>query len=306
LWQNRAYVGSGDGWIYCLEAATGKQLWRFRASPADRRIPLYGSLSSTWPVASGVLVEDGVAYAAAGIANHDGTHVYALDAVSGKLRWHNGSSGRLHPETASGVSVNGHLLLHGKQLHLAGGNMTAVGSYDVANGKCVTDPQAPVSHTQFRAGSDLFVVGNQVVAAGSPLHSSLGDYRMVSQAMLQTPAGDLVMSYGPHDSRVALLPAGSGAQANAAARWQQKPLNRIYGLAVARNAVVIAGVQDATREGESPSAHVVTLNLKDGSTMWSHSLPTTPVPWGVLVNRAGRVVVSLQDGRTVCIGAADG
>ena len=109
LWQGRALVGSGDGWIYCFEAATGRQLWRFRAAPAERFIPVYGSLRSTWPVASGVLVADGVAYAAAGIANHDGTHVVALDAETGKLRWHNRTSGALHPQTGSGVSVNGAL-----------------------------------------------------------------------------------------------------------------------------------------------------------------------------------------------------
>src|SRR5262249_25754997 len=75
VWQGRLYAGSGDGWIYALEAKTGRQLWRFRAAPVERTIPVYGSLRSAWPVASGVLVDGGVLYAAAGIANHDGTHV---------------------------------------------------------------------------------------------------------------------------------------------------------------------------------------------------------------------------------------
>ena len=60
IWQHRAYVGSGDGWVYCLEAATGRQLWRFRAAPEVRSIPLYGTLSSTWPVGSGILVQNGI------------------------------------------------------------------------------------------------------------------------------------------------------------------------------------------------------------------------------------------------------
>ena len=63
----RAYVGSGDGCVYALEAKTGRLLWRFRVAPVDRRIMVYGALCSTWPVNSGVLVADGVAYAAAGI-----------------------------------------------------------------------------------------------------------------------------------------------------------------------------------------------------------------------------------------------
>jgi outer membrane protein assembly factor BamB len=67
--ESRLFVGSGDGWLYVYESATGRLLWRFRAAPAERRIPVYGALMSTWPVASGVLVEDGVAYFAAGIVN---------------------------------------------------------------------------------------------------------------------------------------------------------------------------------------------------------------------------------------------
>src|SRR5690606_37457236 len=74
---DRAYVGGGDGWVYCLEAATGRLLWRFRAAPEERMMPVYGTLTSTWPVGSGVLVHDGMVYAAAGISNFDGTHVYA-------------------------------------------------------------------------------------------------------------------------------------------------------------------------------------------------------------------------------------
>ncbi|HDY89488.1 MAG TPA: hypothetical protein ENH82_15415, partial [bacterium] len=86
IWNNRAFVGSGDGWVYSLEAKTGRQLWRFRAAPVERKMPVYGKLLSTWPAASGVLVEDGTAYFAAGISNFDGIHVYALDAESGEIK----------------------------------------------------------------------------------------------------------------------------------------------------------------------------------------------------------------------------
>jgi outer membrane protein assembly factor BamB len=247
-----------------------------------------------------VLVEDGVVYAAAGIASYDGTHVYALDALTGKPRWHNHSSGTLHPETGSGVSVNGHLLLSGKQLHLAGGNMVPVASYDLADGKCATDPLAPPSHTQFKAGSDLFLVGGQVLAGSTPLYSAKGDYRMANQGVLSIPAGDLVLTYGPHDSRIALQDAGTGLK-QVQPRWQQRPVNRIYGVAVTPAAVVIAGVQDPARPEDKPTALVTALSLKDGATLWTQPLPAAPVPWGVLVDRAGRVVVTMQDGRIVCL-----
>lgn len=299
---NRLYVGSGDGWVYCLQRDSGRMNWRFRAAPAERHIPVYGSFSSTWPVASGVLVEDGVAYAAAGIANHDGTHVYALDASSGSIKWHNHTSGSLHPETSAGVSINGHLLLAKKQLHLAGGNMVPVASYELADGKCVTDPSAPQSHTQFKAGSDLFLVNDQVQAGGSPLYSSRGDYRMVNQAVLQTPVGDVVVAYGPHDSRVALHGGGTGATPGSKPAWQQTPINRIAAVAVTPNAIVIAGNQDPLQTGEPLQPLVMALSIQDGSTLWSHPLPALPSSWGLLVDRDGHVVVSLEDGRVLSFG----
>jgi outer membrane protein assembly factor BamB len=298
VWKGRLYAGSGDGWVYCLEAKTGRQLWRFRAAPIERTIPVYGTLRSTWPVASGVLVEDGVVYAAAGMANHDGTHVYALDAITGKLRWHNGTSGSLHPVTAGGVSVNGHLLLHNKKLHLAGGNVVAVASYDVKDGKCLTDPQSPMSHTQFRAGSDLFVEGKQVMVSGSPLYSSQGDYRMVSQAVLDTPAGKVLAMLGPHNSTVGLVEAG--ANPGAKARWTQKAVSRIQGLAVTKNALVIAGTHDPVKKTDRTSYTVLALSLKDGSVLWQEALPATPASWGLALDRDGRVIVSLEDGRVLC------
>jgi outer membrane protein assembly factor BamB len=304
LWQGRALVGSGDGWIYCLEAATGRRLWRFRAAPAERVIPVYGSLRSTWPVAGGVLVADGVAYAAAGIANYDGTHVFALDAATGKIRWHNNTSGSLNPETSSGASVNGHLLLHGDRLHLAGGNMAPVVSYSLADGRCSTDPSAPKSHTQYTAGSDLFAVGRHVLCGGPPLYSGRGDYRMVNQAVLQTPVGDLAFAYGPHDGRVALFEPGTSPQAGAKPRWAQQPLNRMHGVAVTPRTVVVAGLRDLDSPAERPEPWLMALTVADGTTVWSQPLPAPAVPWGVLVDRDGRVVVSLEDGGVVCF--ADG
>ena len=53
--------------MYAFEAVTGRQLWRFRAAPAERRIHVHGRLLSNWPVGSGVLVEGGVVYAATGV-----------------------------------------------------------------------------------------------------------------------------------------------------------------------------------------------------------------------------------------------
>jgi len=127
IWDGRAFVGSGDGYVYCLEAVTGRLLWRFRAAPQERRIMVYGALCSTWPVNSGVLIEDGVAYAAAGIVNRDGTFVYALDAREGKLKWQNA-----RPAWAS---AQGDLTVNRGLLWMASGNMRARTAYDLKTGQ---------------------------------------------------------------------------------------------------------------------------------------------------------------------------
>jgi hypothetical protein len=45
------------------------------------------------------------------------------------------------------------------------------------------------------------------------------------------------------------------------------------------------------------------LTAKDpsgGKEMWTLKLPGEPVRWGLAVDRTGRIIVSLQDGRVVC------
>ncbi len=168
----RAYAGGGDGQVYCLDAATGQLLWRFRAAPVERHIMVYGSLSSTWPAHSGVLVHDGVAYVGAGIIDHDGTYVYALDAESGKILWQNNSSGHLNVELRKGVSVQGNLSIQAGQLLMAGGNQVSPAHYDLKSGIC---DALSFEQGQSKANNGKFVgvfLGGTAIAGGRILHSS--------------------------------------------------------------------------------------------------------------------------------------
>ncbi|HID95729.1 MAG TPA: tetratricopeptide repeat protein [Candidatus Latescibacteria bacterium] len=60
------YVGSGDGYVYCLRAADGTAIWRFRTGG---------------PILSISLTDDMV------VAGSDDRWLYAIDRTSGKLRW---------------------------------------------------------------------------------------------------------------------------------------------------------------------------------------------------------------------------
>jgi len=180
VWNGRAYVGSGDGHVYALEAATGRMLWRFRAAPVERRIMLYGALGSTWPVNTGVLVDNGVAYFAAGVIDTDGTYVYALDAETGRIQWQNHSSGHLNAELRKGVSAQGTLTIARERLLMAGGNLICPGAYDRQTGKCLSAaPQNGLPRTN--RGQDVCVFADRYVLFGGRLLYSAVE-RVVSPA----------------------------------------------------------------------------------------------------------------------------
>ena len=315
-------IGSGDGWVYAFEARTGRLLWRFRTAPAERKIPVYGALVSTWPAASGVIVEDGIAYVAAGIVNYDGTYVYALDATTGRIKWQNNSSGHLDAQARSGVSVQGHLLLHDGRLYLAGGNAVSPAIYDTKDGKCLNDPNLVQTLTQNNVllsksprGWELSLLGNQVVACGKPFYAhpkyDVFDSTVFSRVFLTSSAGRDVVWVSNQNSRRILCfdhidrKLLSQSMANPRNQFlvdwaklgiKKEPLwshqcNQSVAIAVCGNAVVVA-----------EKSKIVALNLKNGSLLWSHGLPSPAVSWGLAVDRNGRVVVTLEDGTVLCFG----
>ncbi len=184
----RIYVGCGDGHVYCLEAATGRLLWRFRAAPVERHIMVFDRLNSTWPVGSGVLVHDGVVYFAAGIIDHDGTYVYALDAKTGELKWQNNSTGHLSDELRKGVSVQGNLSILGNQLLLAGGNQVSPAQFDLNTGKCEAksfDQGRPKANNGRFVGSfrnEAVIVGGRIMYSAPENVSTKGFFGVFSKS----------------------------------------------------------------------------------------------------------------------------
>ena len=108
-WQGRLHVGSQDGWVYCLQADSGRLIWRFRGAPHDRKMLYYGRPQSLWPIAGGVIVEDGTVQFCAGRCSHDRVFVWSLDARTGEVLWQNDQAGRAVEITGpeGGISPHG-------------------------------------------------------------------------------------------------------------------------------------------------------------------------------------------------------
>ena len=86
--RGRVYAGSDDGRLYCLDLASGAEVWHYRADGGvDKRLCGNGRIVSQWPVRCGICVDAGVVYAAAGVFPKLGTVLFAVDAQTGRELW---------------------------------------------------------------------------------------------------------------------------------------------------------------------------------------------------------------------------
>ncbi len=340
VWKGRAYVGSSDGAVYCLEAATGRLLWRFRVAPVERRIMVYDRLCSTWPITSGVLVQEGVAYAAAGIIDYDGTYVYALDAKTGKPKWGNTTSGHLDKLLRKGVSAQGVLTIAGAHLWMPGGNIISPACYSLKDGKCLSRSVGNGSPRANR-GEEIGVLGGDYLIFGGRLqYSGIRNYvnpaaftiakvgngrigKAIHIGFGKIPsawsAEKFVMANGPLSMPACI---DSGALVEHLEKASQMNLRQQYRYAntlkknwtaqelkdsdtvafvIAKNAI-LAAIQEQRPRSLSSNWTLAGLNPETGKVMWRKRLASAVLPGGLLVDRHGRIIVVHEDGSVSCFG----
>ncbi len=131
VWKSKVYFGSDDGCAYCVEAASGRVVWKLRAAPADDRLLGSGRMISRWPIRTGVLIRDGIAYFAAGIFPGEGLYLYAVRAEDGAVVWKNdafGQGGRRE------ISPQGYALASADKLFLPSGRSVPA-AFDIRDGR---------------------------------------------------------------------------------------------------------------------------------------------------------------------------
>ncbi|WP_420322060.1 PQQ-binding-like beta-propeller repeat protein [Flagellimonas sp.] len=86
FYSGKLYFGSDDGYAYCIKASNGKLVWKF--SPTEKvheKVMNNNSLISFWPVRTGVLIEDDVAYFGASLLPWKESFFCAVDIRTGKV-----------------------------------------------------------------------------------------------------------------------------------------------------------------------------------------------------------------------------
>ncbi len=122
VWKEFVYVGSDDGYVYCLKAKDGKLIWKYRAGPSDEKVIGNGRMISLWPVRTSVLVDDGVVYFGAGVFPYEGIYICALNADDGAVIWKDDTIGdRAHELSFGGISPQSYLVASENVLYVPSG-----------------------------------------------------------------------------------------------------------------------------------------------------------------------------------------
>jgi outer membrane protein assembly factor BamB len=130
------------------------------------------------------------------------------------------------------------------------------------------------------------------------LHASNGRYDIVwlnnQQLRCYAPLSTEALNRCVTDEKIPkhITQAWGEFKVSEKALWQKNYPGSVA-IAVAQNAVVVADTKKVTA-----------LALKNGKPLWSETLPAAPVPWGMAVDREGRVILTLVDGRVLCLGPA--
>ena len=131
LAHGRVYVGSDDGYAYCLDGADGSLIWKERAGPDERMLWGNGRLISVWPVRSALLVDGNSVFWTAGLFPREGMFICKRNALDGTGGW----------TKSTERPSQGYLVAGSKTLYVPGGKGYPV-AYDRNTGEALGDINA--------------------------------------------------------------------------------------------------------------------------------------------------------------------
>jgi len=312
----RLYVGADDGVLYCLEAASGHELWRFSGSLSPRLALGNERLISLWPARGGPVLSGDRVYFAAGVWPFMGVPVYALSAQTGAVQWANDRAGVLFANRESdmytnywGASPQGPLTLDGDLLIVPCCRARPL-FLDAKSGEIT---RADAGWKDYGGGGDA-----RVAAAGPFLLAGGFLYRretMLPVALNASPEMLKPFATMPVlDGRTVIVATGSAVEAHEAGEAAPKRYTGAYGVPLLRC--------ETRRLWQVPFTRPVTTMIRAGGhvvlggagtvTALQTGRDQSPAAgaWevpvaGVVAELAaadGKLFVSTREGRILCFG----
>ena len=305
VWNQRVYVTSDDGFLYCLAAADGRLVWKFRGGPGARMVLGNDRMTSAWPARGGPVVQDGIVYFAAGVWPTDGFHLHALNARNGALLWSNRETGSLYmPQPhegaygRSGVAAQGYLVAAGGNLFVPTGRAVPA-VFDRQTGKLRYFHLA--AHRRM-GGDRITALGDWFFNAGFPFDATSGlagagtPQRMGPMAALSREGNRIVRAAG--QTVVAYQLAELEKQDRKGKPISVKGLRQLWSIEVpvAGHSLIVAG-RTIVSGGEN---QVCGIDADAQNVIWSHTIAGTACGLAVA---DGRLYVSTDRGRIHCFSA---
>jgi outer membrane protein assembly factor BamB len=304
----RVFAGSDDGLVYCLDAADGSVAWRTRPLAGETRILGAGRRMSLWPVRTGVVVDDGVAYCGAGLLPARETALVALDARDGTLLWRTSEAPR---GVYMPLAPQGYLLASASQLFVPCGRAAPLayartdGALRAAMDKsyAIVGAKGVVSGGYGVLAGDMYYVGSQNILHGytpEGTHAAAvkGARQLVATGTRclilrgQPPPSPRTTSLGPDEvtavDRTAFEEAvRKGTLGKEAVQWDYARRG-LQVMIVAGSHVLLGGTDE-----------VVALDAETGREVWQ--APVEGMVKG-LAAANGRLFASTDNGRIYCFG----
>ena len=303
--------GSYDGWVYCLRAADGQLVWRFRAAPREQRIVAFGQVESSWPVVGGVLVENGAAHFVAGrsTATDGGLVGYAVRPQTGEVVW----------AKPLGGALSDLLVSDGDAMRMAGGASAGL-RVNPQTGEALRDGASPGFNWEYSGKLKTLWGGpnrvldrtwhvlsvNDTASHWMRIRQGYGPHH--GQLLVAAPDGRRVFGFRfkyVHWSKVndpttefgGELLAWEGAEAV----WTVDipgPF-QVEALILAGDVLLAAGPADRLRREAGGSLWA--LSAHDGKRLAERKLDARPAADG-LAAADGRLYLTTHDGRLICLG----
>jgi outer membrane protein assembly factor BamB len=309
VWEGRVYFVCDDGYLYCVDAARGSLLWKFRGGPSDRKILGNNRLISTWPARGAPALADDQVYFAAGVWPFMGTFLHALDARTGDVVWTNDGDGSMYvkqphqAEAFAGVAPQGALVVARDKLLVPGRSTPAC--YDRRTGKLVHFRLA--DNSKIGGGFEVSALGGLYcnggvlfdLATGQPLGAA-GEHTILTRDVLYCSSAGQCLAY---DLRSVRKTAGTGVDRKGK---KIKPtafnMPRLSAVAVGPvDTMIRAGMR--LYAGNGNQVFAVDLPLRGGKKAISW---TATIQGRAAHLAAGdqRLFVSTREGRIYCFGPA--
>jgi outer membrane protein assembly factor BamB len=299
VWKGRVYAVSDDGYLYCLAAADGALVNRWRGGPTDELILGNGRMVSRWPARGGPVVLDGIVYWAAGIWQSDGIFLEAIDAETGQRVWRNDEAGKIYmpqphggANAESGVSAQGYLVATADHLLVPTGRAVPAG-FMRESGRFLYYHLQANGHT---GGTQAIVAGPSFFNGGVRFKVATGatEGKLGAGIVAAMPAG--IIHASPTEVRLVktiekLLPDRKGVPTKTLVHetaWSVPGVSGGASLIVAGETIVAGG-------GKS----VTTVDAKTQKVLATHQVDG--IPYG-LAAAGGRLFVSTDQGTIYCFG----